>query len=257
MKLGRFFVDGEVKWGTVYDDIVRIISKNFLEDVGEQTGEEYPMEDVKILSPVKPSKIVGVGLNYTEHIEEMKMNRPEFPLLFIKPSTTVIAHNETIVYPEHMSKRVDYEGELAVVIGKKSKDLSEYEAKNVIFGYTIINDVTARDLQLKDGQWVRAKSFDTFSPMGPFVVTDMDPLNLKIQTKLNGDVRQNSSTSNMIFNAYELVSFVSKIMTLLPGDVIATGTPKGVGEMRIGDETEITIEKIGVLKNKVGGEKND
>ena len=257
MKLGRFFVDGEVKWGTVYDDIVRIISKNFLEGIGEQTGEEYPMEDVKILSPVKPSKIVGVGLNYTEHIEEMKMNRPEFPLLFIKPSTTVIAHNETIVYPEHMSKRVDYEGELAVVIGKKSKDLSEQEAKNVIFGYTIINDVTARDLQLKDGQWVRAKSFDTFSPMGPFVVTGLDPLNLKIQTKLNGDIRQNSSTSNMIFNAYELVSFVSKIMTLLPGDVIATGTPKGVGEMRIGDEAEITIEKIGVLKNKVGGEKND
>ncbi len=254
MLIGRFFVDGDVKWGVFEKSKVRIISKNFLYGVFEYMSETYDIDDVRVLPPVKPSKIVGIGLNYIEHINELGMEKPKNPMLFLKPSTTVIAHNDIIVYPKHMSKRVDYEGELGVVIGKKTKNISEKDAQKAIYGYTIINDVTARDLQFQDGQWVRAKSFDTFSPIGPFVATDINPLNLKIQTKLNGEIKQNSNTSDMLFNVYMLVSFVSKIMTLLPGDIIATGTPKGVGEMKIGDDVEIYIEKIGILKNRVGGE---
>ncbi len=257
MIVGRFFVDGNVKWGAIFDDKVRIISRNFLEGVFEYTKETYSVDEIKILSPVKPSKIIGVGLNYVEHIKELNMEKPKNPMLFLKPSTTVIAHAETIVYPKHMSNRVDYEGELGVVIGKKAKKVSEEEAKKVIYGYTIINDVTARDLQFSDGQWVRAKSFDTFSPIGPFVAKDIDPLNLKIQTRLNKEIKQDSNTSDMLFNVYQLVSFISNVMTLLPGDVIATGTPRGVGEMKIGDEVEIFIENIGTLKNRIGGEEND
>ncbi len=257
MIVGRFFVEGNIKWGVVVEDKVKIISKNFLDGAFGYTQEKYDLKDVKILSPIKPSKIIGVGLNYSKHIEELNMKKPQVPTLFLKPSTTVIAHNETIIYPKHMSKRVDYEGELAIVIGKKAKNVTEEEAKKIIYGYTIINDVTARDLQFQDVQWVRAKSFDTFSPIGPFVVKDIDPLNLKIQTKLNGEIRQDSNTSDMLFDVYRLTSFISQIMTLLPGDVIATGTPKGVGEMKIGDEVEVYIENIGTLKNRVGGEDSD
>ncbi len=253
MIVGRFFINGNVKWGAVFENRVKIITRNFLEGVFEYTNETYDLEEVKVLSPVKPSKIIGVGLNYMEHIKELNMEKPKNPMLFLKPSTTVISHNETIVYPKHMSKRVDYEGELGVVIGKKAGKINEEEAKNVIYGYTIINDVTARDLQFEDVQWVRAKSFDTFSPIGPFVATDIDPLELCIQTRLNGEIRQDSNTSDMLFNVYQLVSFISNVMTLLPGDVIATGTPKGVGEMKIGDEIEVYVENIGTLKNRVGG----
>ncbi len=211
----------------------------------------YKMEDIKILPPCSPSKIVCVGLNYSDHAAEMKKNLPEVPMLFLKPNTTVIAHNEEIVYPAHMSKRVDYEGELAVVIGKEAYMVEEKDAGTRIFGYTCINDITARDLQKIDIQFTRGKGFNTFAPIGPYIETEVSPEKLKICTLLNNEVRQNSPTSNLIFKVEKLVSFISKIMTLLPGDVIATGTPAGVGPIEPGDKLEVRIEGIGSLVNYV------
>ncbi len=189
-----------------------------------------------------PSKVVCVGLNYRDHAEELKMPIPDHPILFLKPPTAVIGDGDNIVYPDHMRKNLHYEGELAVVI----KD-----AKKKIFGDTCANDVTARDLQSIDGQWTRAKSFDTFCPLGPKVVYDINPDDLSIKTLLNGKVVQNSRTSQMIFKPAQIVSFVSEIMTLLPGDVILTGTPLGVGPMQKGDTVAVEIEGIGRLVNYV------
>jgi len=199
----------------------------------------------------KPSKIVAVGLNYYDHAQELKMPIPEYPLIFLKPPTSVIGNGETIIYPAE-SKQVDYEGELAIVIKNKVKDISKKDAPECILGYTCANDVTARDLQRMDVQWTRAKSFDTFCPLGPQIVSQINPLNLEITTRVNGKVKQSSNTKKMIFDVFELVSFISKIMTLLPGDIIITGTPPGVGHLQIGDEVEVEIENIGILRNKVG-----
>jgi 2-keto-4-pentenoate hydratase/2-oxohepta-3-ene-1,7-dioic acid hydratase in catechol pathway len=206
--------------------------------------------EAKLLSPCLPSKIVALGLNYRDHAEEVKLPIPDKPLLFIKPSTSVIGPGEAILYPK-MSKRVDYEAELAVVIGKVAKNVSEEKAADYILGYTCLNDVTARDLQPKDGQWTLSKSFDTFSPIGPWIVTDMDPHQLEISSYLNGERRQHSNTKNLIFGPRQLVSFISWAMTLLPGDVIATGTPSGIGPMAIGDQIDVVIEGIGTLSNHV------
>ncbi|HXG31703.1 MAG TPA: fumarylacetoacetate hydrolase family protein, partial [Thermodesulfobacteriota bacterium] len=170
---------------------------------------------------------------------------------FMKPSTSVIGHEERIVYPRHMSSRVDYEGELAVVIGKRAKWVREREALNYVFGYTCINDVTARDLQAKDVQYTRAKGFDTFAPIGPVIETEIDPSDLEISTLLNGERKQHSRTSNLIFDVPRLISFISHVMTLLPGDIIATGTPAGIGPMNSGDRVEVEIEGIGILRNYV------
>lgn len=213
-------------------------------------NKSYKLSDVKVIEPVEASKIVCVGLNYVEHGEELKMDLPNEPKLFLKPSTSILAHEEKIDYPS-MTKQVDYEGELAIVIGKKCKDIETNNAKDYIFGYTILNDVTARDLQSIDGQWTRAKSFDTFCPIGPVINTDMDPKNQKIKTEVNSVIKQDSNTKNMIFSVYELLSFISKIMTLNSGDIIATGTPKGVGPLNLGDIVEITIEDIGTLRNYI------
>lgn len=213
-------------------------------------NKSYKLRDVKVIEPVEASKIVCVGLNYVEHVEELKMELPNEPKVFLKPSTTILAHEEKIDYPS-MTKQVDYEGELAIVIGKKCKNIETNDAKNYIFGYTILNDVTARDLQSIDGQWTRAKSFDTFCPIGPVINTKMDPKNQKIKTEVNSIIKQDSNTKNMIFNVYELLSFMSKIMTLNSGDIIATGTPKGVGPLNLGDIVEITIEDIGTLRNYI------
>lgn len=210
----------------------------------------YGLNEVKLLPPCIPSKAICVGLNYKDHIEEMGDKIPEEPTLFIKPSTAVIGPDDYIILPE-MSRRVDYEGELAVVIGRKAKNVSIEEAKNYILGYTIANDVTARDLQAKDGQWTRAKSFDTFLPIGPWIVTDLDPTSLNITTYVNGEVKQKSNTRHLIFNVPTLVSFISHIMTLNPGDVILTGTPSGVGPLKPGDVVTIEIEGIGRLTNRV------
>ncbi|WP_174591844.1 fumarylacetoacetate hydrolase family protein [Methanocella conradii] len=213
-------------------------------------GREYDMSEVKVLPPCTPTKIVCVGCNYVEHAKEINERIPDEPILFIKPPSSVLASGESIIYPEQ-AKQVDYEAELAVVIGKRTKNVKADKAKSHILGYTCFNDVTARDLQRKDIQWTRAKSFDTFSPIGPFIQTEVDPTNLNIKARLNGAVKQDSNTSDMIFNVYRLVEFVSSVMTLEMGDVIATGTPPGVGPMKRGDTIEVEIDNIGVLANKV------
>ena len=199
---------------------------------------------------IRPSKIVCVGLNYRDHAEELKMEIPEHPILFLKPPSSLIFHEEAIVYP-FQTQELHYEAELAVVIKNRIKNISEEEAPKHILGFTCANDVTARDLQRIDGQWTRAKSFDTFCPLGPKIVSDLDPGNLEIKLYLNGEVKQRSNTSNMIFAVNYLISFISQIMTLEPEDVILTGTPPGVGPMKIGDVVEVEIEGIGRLKNKV------
>ena len=181
----------------------------------------------------------------------MKKKLPDEPLLFIKPATSVIGHEDRIIYPSHMSTRVDFEGELGVVIGKRAKWLNEDNAIDHVFGYTCINDVTARDLQAKDIQYSRAKGFDTFAPIGPVIERELDPNYLVITTRLNDEIKQKSNTSNLIFNVSRLISFISRVMTLLPGDIIATGTPSGIGPMRVGDKVEIEIEGIGTLRNYV------
>jgi 2-keto-4-pentenoate hydratase/2-oxohepta-3-ene-1,7-dioic acid hydratase in catechol pathway len=212
-------------------------------------GDKLEIE--RFLPPVQPTKIIAVGLNYRDHITEMGHEFPTEPVLFMKPSTAVIGPFAEIRYPTQ-SSRVDYEAELAVVIGKTCRGVRAAQAKDFILGYTCFNDVTARDLQAKDGQWTRAKSFDTFAPIGPWVVTDIEnPGALAITARLNGEIRQSSNTSNLIFGVFELVEYISGIMTLNPGDVIATGTPSGVGPMNPGDEIAIEIQDIGVLKNKV------
>jgi 2-keto-4-pentenoate hydratase/2-oxohepta-3-ene-1,7-dioic acid hydratase in catechol pathway len=198
----------------------------------------------------QPTKIIAIGLNYHDHARELSMTAPEYPLIFLKPPTSVIETGETIIFPSQ-TEELHYEGELAVVMKDKTRNVSRQEARDHIAGYACANDVTARDLQRKDGQWTRAKSFDTFCPLGPRIVSDIDPGNCEITTRVNGVVRQRSHTKNMIFDVFELVSFVSGIMTLLPGDVIITGTPPGVGPMGRGDEVEVEIEGIGVLRNIV------
>ena len=234
----RFMKDGRVRGGS-YTTENGIISG----------GEVLALEEVELLAPCQPSKIVCVGLNYTEHARELKMNLPTEPILFLKPPSAVLAPGKEIVYPPS-SHQMDYEGELGVVIGKRCKSISADEAERYILGYTCFNDVTARDLQKKDGQWTRAKSFDTFAPFGPWI-GKIDPSDAAIQTRVNGEVKQKSSTSDLIFGVPKLVEFISGVMTLEPGDVIATGTPPGVGQLQKGDVVEVEIEGLGVLRNIV------
>jgi len=194
--------------------------------------------------------VVAIGLNYRDHAKEFNMPIPDYPILFLKPPTSVIENGDDIIFPPQ-TQELHYEGELGIVISAQARNVPASEADGYIAGYTCANDVTARDLQRMDGQWTRAKSFDTFCPLGPRIVKDVNPGKLHIVTRVNGKVRQQSTTANMIFNVYELVSFVSVVMTLLPGDVIITGTPPGVGPIVPGDTVEIEIENIGTLKNKV------
>ncbi|MGC9514225.1 fumarylacetoacetate hydrolase family protein [Methanocrinis sp.] len=215
----------------------------------EAEGVEYRLEEVELLAPSDPSKVICVGLNYVEHAEELKMDLPAEPIIFLKPPTAVIGPGADIVMPPS-SRQVDYEGELAVVIKERCRCVSARKADDYVLGYANFNDVTARDLQRRDGQWTRAKSFDTFAPLGPFI-TEADPSSLKIETRVNGVLRQKSSTSDLIFSVPELIEFVSGIMTLLPGDVIASGTPPGVGSLSAGDEVEVEIEGLGTLRNGV------
>ncbi|MBU2044132.1 MAG: fumarylacetoacetate hydrolase family protein [Candidatus Omnitrophica bacterium] len=198
----------------------------------------------------KPTKIILCGLNYRDHAKELKMKIPKEPVIFLKPLTTLIGPGDKIIYPKGV-KRLDYEAELALVIKKKAKGIPFKEARKYILGFTCLNDVTARDLQNKDGQWTRAKSFDTFCPLGPHVETDLDVSNLRIQTYLNRKLKQDSTTSQLIFSVGYLVTFISKVMTLFPGDIISTGTPPGVGPMKPGDIVEVKIEGIGTLRNEV------
>lgn len=197
-----------------------------------------------------PSKIIVIGLNYRDHAKELNMEIPEYPVICFKPPTSVIQNGEVIIYPSQ-SEEVHYEGELAIVIKDKIKNVPIDEVSRHIAGYTCANDVTARDLQRADGQWTRSKCFDTFCPLGPKIVSSLDPTNLEIRTRVNGSTKQHSNTKNMVFNAFELVSFVSALMTLVPGDIIITGTPPGIGPIVPGDTVEVEIEGIGILKNKV------
>ena len=194
--------------------------------------------------------MIAIGLNYRDHANELNMPVPEYPIVFLKPPTSVIEDGDDIILPPQ-TQELHYEGELGIVISRQVKNVPASDADRYIAGFTCANDVTARDLQRKDGQWTRAKSFDTFCPLGPRIVKDVDPGKLGIMTRVNGQIRQQSTTANMIFSVYELVSFISGIMTLLPGDVIITGTPPGVGQLYPGDTVEIDIENIGVLKNTV------
>ena len=209
------------------------------------------LSDVKLLAPVIPrSKVVCIGKNYADHAAEMDSVVPTEPIIFIKPNTSVIGPNETIVWPK-MSERVDHEVELAIVIGRICKEVPAAKAKDVIYGYTIANDVTARDLQKKDGQWSRAKGFDTFCPLGPWIETEFIPKDQKITATLNGEVKQSSVLSEMIFKIPQIIEFVTNVMTLLPGDVILTGTPAGIGPMPSGASISVEIEGLGTLTNKV------
>lgn len=247
MRLVRFIRGDREGYGIYEGDMIQPLADPF----GlKKAGKPFEMITARFLAPCEPSKIVCVGLNYMDHAAEMKMPIPDEPILFMKPPSSVLGPGGTIRYPK-MSHQVDYEAELAVVIGRKAKDVSAEEAASYILGYTCFNDVTARDLQRKDGQWTRAKSFDTFSAFGPWIETELDPFHAMVEAYLNGEKRQSSSTANMIFPVYAVVSFISKVMTLNPGDVIATGTPPGIGTMKAGDEIEVRVSGIGTLLNKV------
>ena len=215
------------------------------------TGEKIKLTDVKLLAPVIPrSKVVCVGKNYADHAAEMNSEVPKEPVLFIKPNTSVIGPDDAIVWPS-MSERVDHEVELAIVIGKVCKDVKKENVKDVIFGYTIANDVTARDLQKVDGQWSRAKGFDTFCPIGPWIETELGTTNLRLTAEVDGELRQSGNTADMIFDIPTIIEFVTQVYTLLPGDVILTGTPAGIGPMPEGSTTSLTIEGIGTLSNPI------
>ncbi|MGI6684844.1 MAG: fumarylacetoacetate hydrolase family protein [Bacillota bacterium] len=251
MKFVRIEKDKKVYYGIVKEERVFPIKGSIYDDFTIEK-ESFPLTEVKILAPCAPSKIICVGLNYADHAQEFGLETPKWPVIFMKPSTSVIGPNEEIIYPDSFVNRLDYEGELAFVIKKPAKNVSEDKAMDYILGYTCGNDVTARNLQPKDGQWTIAKSFDTFMPLGPVIETDILWDNLNISCSLNGVVKQKSHTKNLIFGVPYLTSYLSKVMTLLPGDVIITGTPSGVSSMVSGDEVSVTIDGIGTLTNKVG-----
>ncbi len=263
MKFLRFIVKNKEYFGILKDDEVFAIKGEIFNNDFEFTGERFNLEQIKFLPPCQVPNIIALGLNYREHAEEGGYKIPEYPVIFLKATTSLTGHLSPIILPKEAPDEVDYECELVIVIGKKCKNIEEREAKNYIFGYTCGNDVSARDCQLKkDKQWARGKSFDTFCPIGPYIETEIEPTNLKIRTILNGKVMQESNTSKMIFNPYKIVSYLSRQMTLLPGTIILTGTPSGVGFtrkppvfLREGDIVEIEIEKIGRLKNFVIKEK--
>ena len=221
---------------------------------GKLTDQIVNESEYHLLAPCAPSKIIAVGKNYTAHAAEMESEVPSEPLLFLKPPSAIIAQDQAIIYPKQ-SQRVDFEGELALIIGEYTKNCSVEEAKSKIWGYTIANDVTARDLQKKDGQWIRAKGFDTFCPLGPWIVRELSS-GARLQTYLNDDedeVKQCALLSDMVFPPEELVAYISQVMTLLPGDVVLTGTPEGVAPLQVGDTVTIEIESIGMLTNRVEG----
>ncbi|CAB4644039.1 unannotated protein [freshwater metagenome] len=236
------------------DGFVTIISGDPIYSGIQKTAARIELSKVRLLAPVIPrSKVVCIGKNYADHAAEMGGKVPDEPIIFLKPNTAVIGPNDTIVWPE-MSERVDHEVELAIVIGRICKDVPKERVSDVIFGYTIANDVTARDLQKKDGQWTRGKGFDTFCPIGPWIDTDFIPGNQKVTASVDGQVKQSAQLSDMIFDIPTIVNFVTSIMTLLPGDIILTGTPAGVGPLVVGGKVSVAIEGLGELTNKVAAQ---
>ncbi|WP_329040866.1 fumarylacetoacetate hydrolase family protein [Streptomyces sp. NBC_00178] len=254
MRIARFSIDGNVAFGAVEgdspDSLVLDIIKGIPYADFELSGTKVPLKKVRLLPPVLPNKVVAIGRNYAEHAAEMGNEVPDVPVTFFKPTTSVIGSGDAIEYPS-FSDELHYEAELAVVIGRMCREVPRERVKDVVLGYTCANDVTARDVQRRESQWARAKGFDTACPLGPWVETDVDPGNLAIQATVNGEQRQLGRTSDMIRSVEDLVVHITEAMTLLPGDVILTGTPAGVGPLHVGDEVAVTIEGIGTLTNKV------
>jgi 2-keto-4-pentenoate hydratase/2-oxohepta-3-ene-1,7-dioic acid hydratase in catechol pathway len=253
MRLVRFRHGDRIATGAVEpgDDAVRVLRGTYFEDP-LPTGEVVPIDDVRLLAPLLPSKLVCAGKNYQAHAEEWGQKVPEEPLLFLKPSTAVIGPHDPIrLLP--ISRRIDFEGELAVVIGRLAKDVRSEDAYRYILGYSCANDVTLRTLQRSDDQWCRAKGFDGSCPLGPWIETELDPNDVRVTTRLNGEVRQDASTTDMIFGVATLIEYITSFMTLLPGDAILTGTPAGVGALTDEDVVEVEIEGVGVLSNPVVG----
>jgi len=260
MRFCRFESDHVARYGLIEkfanQDVVRRTLDhlpNAASDFERGTPVEIPLASVRLLAPITPSKIVCIGRNYREHAKELNHPIPTEPLIFLKPPSAVLDPGEPILRPVTLSQRVDHEGELGVVIGKRCHGLREGDdVREFILGYTCVNDVTARDLQNKDGQWSRSKGFDTFCPTGPSVVSGLDPWNgVRVQTRVNGQIRQDGTTADFIFPLDVILRFISQVMTLEPGDLIATGTPAGVSPLQLGDTVEVTVEGVGSLSNPV------
>lgn len=250
MKIARFSHQDAIRYGIVDDGELVVLAGDPMFAGFDTTGERVRLAEVALLAPVIPrSKVVCIGKNYHDHAAEMGGEAPAEPLMFLKPNTSVIGPGDVIVRPTSLSSHTDYEGELAVVIGRIAKNVPAERANDYIFGYTVANDVTARDLQRADGQWSRAKGFDTFCPVGPVIETDLDLDAAVITTRVNGEVRQNGPVSDMIHRIPALIAYASAVFTLLPGDLILTGTPAGIGPFGAGDAIEIEIEGIGILRN--------
>ncbi|HNV41301.1 MAG TPA: fumarylacetoacetate hydrolase family protein [Ornithinibacter sp.] len=251
MRIARFTTGEDPAYGLVDgagEKIAEITGDPLYQRI-ELTGAVHQVADVRLLAPVIPrSKVIGIGKNYAEHAREMGGEAPQTPLMFLVPNTAVVGPGDPVVMPPQTSE-VSYEGELAVVIGRLCKDVEASEALSAVFGYTVANDVTARDLQRTDGQWARAKGFDTFCPLGPWIETDLDPAGQRIVTILDGDIVQDGATSDMVHDVAALIAFASQAFTLLPGDVILTGTPAGVGLVEAGQRVDVDIDGIGVLSN--------
>jgi len=258
VRIARFSVDDEPRYGVVETDdpeglvgTVNVLDSDPLYRSAQFTGEKLQLADVRLLAPVIPrSKVVCVGRNYAAHAAELGNDVPKEPMIFLKPNTSVIGPRDGIVYPEQTND-LHFEGELAIVIGRICRDLPKERVNEVIFGYTIANDVTARDLQKSDGQWARAKGYDTFCPLGPWISTEFDASDVRVSTELNGEPKQDGRTSQFIFDIPEVLAYITSFTTLLPGDVVLTGTPAGVGPMLPGDEVSVSVEGIGTLTNKV------
>jgi 2-keto-4-pentenoate hydratase/2-oxohepta-3-ene-1,7-dioic acid hydratase in catechol pathway len=255
VRIARFTTGDEPQYGVVGgadgDEIVASVIGDPLYAGVELTGEQLPLADVRLLAPVIPrSKVVCIGRNYVAHAEELGHDVPKEPLVFLKPNTSVVGPYDPVVYPRQ-SSNVHFEGELGIVIGRICRDVPPERVADVIYGYTVGNDVTARDLQETDDQWARAKGFDSFCPLGPWIETDLDPSDVRVRTELNGELKQDGRTSLMIFDVPTVVSYITSFMTLLPGDVVLTGTPAGVGPMQVGDDVSVTVDGIGTLTNKV------
>ncbi|MBN8205955.1 fumarylacetoacetate hydrolase family protein [Microbacterium esteraromaticum] len=251
MKIARFSHNDGIRYGILDDSDLVVLDGDPMFAGYEPTGERIPLADVALLAPVIPrSKIVCVGRNYHDHAAEFGNVAPEEPLLFLKPNTAVIGPGDAIVRPS-LSERVEFEGELVAVIGRIAKNVDAADALDYVFGYTVGNDVTARDLQRKDGQWTRGKGFDTFCPLGPVIETELDVASSRLETRVNGEVRQQAPLTDMIHSVADIIAYASAAFTLLPGDAIMTGTPAGVGELVAGDVVEVDISGLGVMRNTV------
>jgi 2-keto-4-pentenoate hydratase/2-oxohepta-3-ene-1,7-dioic acid hydratase in catechol pathway len=253
MKICRCQHTGTTSWGVVEGTLVALLARAPFSGI-ERSGVTVPLAEVRLLAPCEPSKILAVGLNYRAHAAEMNKPLPAQPLLFLKPPTCALDPGAPILLPPE-SAEVHYEAELAVVVARKMRRVSPAQAKEGVLGFTCFNDVTARDIQRAEVQYTRAKGFDGFGPFGPTIETELDPRRLDVKAVVNGEVRQRGNTADMIFDVYELLSFASRGMTLLPGDVLTTGTPPGVGALKPGDVVEVTVEGIGTLVNPVQAER--